>query len=121
MGGAAVSVNLVRRANRDDHVMRTFEIPACGGCMLTEPTATHRKLFKEGREVFFFDSPASFVGSIRSLLGNPAAREQAAHAANIAVKKTGNRYDDRLVSIVQIAMSNRRTENVQTPLYAVAR
>jgi spore maturation protein CgeB len=107
VGGAAVSVNLVRRANRDDHVMRSFEIPACGGCMLTEPTSTHRELFREGQEAFFFDSPAGFVRSVRSLLDAPAMREQAAQAARIRITKTGNRYDERLFSIVRFATARR--------------
>jgi spore maturation protein CgeB len=107
VAGAAVSINLVRRANRDDHVMRSFEVPACGGCMLTEPTSTHRALFREGREAFFFDSPAGFIQSIRSLLDDPASREQAAQAARVRITETGNRYDERLLSIVRIATEKR--------------
>jgi hypothetical protein len=120
VGGAAISVNLVRRANRDDHVMRTFEIPACGGCMLTEPTSTHRKLFREGREAFFFDSPTSFVRSIQSLLDDPGAREHAAHAARVAIQNTGHRYDERLLTIVQLAVPQHRTETDRPPLNAVS-
>jgi spore maturation protein CgeB len=108
VSGAAVSVNLVRRANRDDHVMRTFEIPACGGCMLTEATPTHRELFQEGMEAFFFDSPNSMVRNVRFLLGNEAVRRRAASAARARITATGNTYDDRLKAMLALAAS---TEN----------
>ena len=40
-----VTLCMVRRANRDGHAMRTFEVPASGGCMLTEDTEEHREIF----------------------------------------------------------------------------
>jgi spore maturation protein CgeB len=106
VAGAAVSINLVRRANRDDHVMRTFEIPACGGCMLTEATSTHRQLFQEGREAFFFDSPVSMVKEVRGLLANAPLRQRAANAARARITATNNRYDDRLRTILALAGSS---------------
>ena len=39
-----VSVCLVRRANRDEHVMRTFEAPAMGACLAMEDTSEHRAI-----------------------------------------------------------------------------
>src|SRR3984893_2117431 len=72
VGGAEIAVNLVRRANRDDHVMRTFEIPACGGFMLTERSSTHDELFSEDTEAAFFGLTDEFVAKVRSYL----AREQ---------------------------------------------
>src|SRR5262249_22540618 len=55
-GSARIALNLVRRANRDGHTMRTFEIPACGGFMLAERTKEHEDLFEEEREVGYFVS-----------------------------------------------------------------
>ena len=65
-----------RRANRDDHVMRTFEIPACGGFMLTERSSTHEELFQEDREAAFFGSPDEFVAKVRSYLPRDARQSQ---------------------------------------------
>jgi hypothetical protein len=120
VGGAAISVNLVRHANRDDHVMRSFEIPACGGCMLTEPTSTHRELFRDGQEAFFFDSPANFIRSIRSMLDDPARRARAAQAARVRITETGNRYDERLLSILRIACAKRGRVLEATEVHAAA-
>jgi hypothetical protein len=36
LGGPKVAVNLMRAQNRDDHVTRSFEGPACGAFMLNE-------------------------------------------------------------------------------------
>jgi spore maturation protein CgeB len=50
---AKVNLCLVRRANRDGHVMRSFEIAAAGGCMLAEDTfATPGK--RPSERVHFF-------------------------------------------------------------------
>ena len=109
VGGAAVSVNLVRRANRDDHVMRTFEVPACGGCLLTEASPTHRQLFEEGKSAFFFDSPASLASGVRSLLGRPRLRKETASAGRRAITiENANRYDDRLSTILRLAFPRER-------------
>ena len=44
---ACVSLVLVRRANRDDAVMRSYEAAAIGGCILAEDTPEHRELYGE--------------------------------------------------------------------------
>jgi hypothetical protein len=111
VGGASLSVNLVRRANRDDHVMRTFEVPACGGCMLTEATPTHVDLFREGEEAFFFDSPATFVDKVRYLLARPELCRRTARAGRLRILESGNRYDDRLTTIVRLSGETRRVSS----------
>ena len=55
---AKINLCLVRRANRDGHVMRSFEIAALGGCMLAEDTAEHRQIFgPDGQAVVYFRTP----------------------------------------------------------------
>lgn len=95
-GSAAVSLNLVRRANRDGHVMRTFELPACGACVLAERTAEHEELFENGREVLMFDSVAECADKLRMLLGDAAARRAIAEAGHRSVTTGGHTYEDRL-------------------------
>lgn len=107
VGGAAVSVNLVRRANRDDHVMRSFELPACGGCILTEPTATHRELFRAGKDALFFESPSELAEKARTLLADPPLRNRLALGGRQRIVESANRYDDRLLTILQLARPER--------------
>ena len=79
ISGAAVSLCLVRRANRDAHAMRTFEVAAMGGCMLVEDTADHRDFFDEDDEaVVYFTTPFDAVEKLRALLHDAPRRARLA-------------------------------------------
>src|SRR5271167_387323 len=117
VGGAKIAANLVRRANRDDHVMRTFEIPACGGFMLTEKSATHDELFAEDNEAVFFDSPEDFVARVHSYLVRDEARANIAAAGYRKITEGHNTYGDRLAEIIEAA---RKVKELQTPAAAGA-
>ena len=103
VGGTKIAVNLVRRANRDDHVMRTFEIPACGGFMLTERSATHEELFDEDREAAFFGSPDEFVDKVRTYLPRDNDRSRIAAAGHRKITQGRHTYADRLAEIIELA------------------
>ena len=107
VGGAKIAVNLVRRANRDDHVMRTFEIPACGGFMLTERSDTHDELFSEGNEAAFFSSPDEFVAAVSAYLGRDQDRMRMAAAGHRKITQGKHTYGDRLAEIVEAVRSVR--------------
>ena len=93
---------LVRRANRDDNSMRTYEIPAIGACMLTEHTPEHEKLFgPEGETVLFFKDPREMVTKANWLLRNEEARRRLARAAQNRIREGGHAYRDRLATILQ--------------------
>ncbi len=97
---AAVCLILVRRANRDGHVMRSFEAAACGGCMLVEDTAEHRDLFADS--VTYFRTPVEMVNQARQLLADPARRRDSADASHRRIVTDGaNTYADRLRTILE--------------------
>jgi spore maturation protein CgeB len=110
MGGTKIALNLVRRANRDDHVMRTFEIPACGAFMLAERTETHVQLFADGVEAAFFSTPAEMVEKIRYYLPRRDERMRIAEAGHLKVASGGHTYSDRLGEILGM-VSQARTRN----------
>lgn len=102
VAGARVNLCLVRRANRDGHVMRTFEVPAMGGCMLAEDSTEHREIFgEEGRHVMYFREANEMIEKIRFLLANAETREVLAKNANYLVTSNPNTYYDRLVEILE--------------------
>lgn len=96
--GARVTLCLVRRANRDGHVMRTFEAPALGACLLAEDTAEHHDLLDD--TVPYFDSTDSLIAQTRKLLDQPAARADYRRRAMERITGGGNTYTDRLRAIL---------------------
>jgi spore maturation protein CgeB len=100
---AKVALCLVRQANRDGHVMRTFEIAAMRGCMLAEDTAEHRQLLgEEGEAVLYFNSPDEMVVKARWLLDNPEERRRLAGALYQRVTGGCNTYRDRLKTMLSL-------------------
>ena len=99
--GAAVSLCLVRRANRDGHTMRSFEVPAVGGCMLAEDTDEHRAFFgPSGHAVIYFKSMAEMIDRARALLADPAERARLSSAAHQLIAAGGFTYADRLQTML---------------------
>lgn len=102
INGAKVALCLVRRANRDGHVMRTFEVPAVGTCMLTEDTQEHREIFgEEGQAVVYFRTKSEMVEKLRWLLDHDDERKRLAAAAHVLITNGRNTYKDRLISMLE--------------------
>jgi spore maturation protein CgeB len=105
LGGAKIVVNLVRRENRDDHVMRTFEGPACGAFMLHERTESHLEVFREGKEAAFFESSDELIDKVRYYLTHEHERERIRQAGHARTLSGGNSYRDRLEEILQAVLA----------------
>lgn len=99
VAGSKIVLGLVRRANRDGHSMRTYEVPAMGGCMLTEDTAEHREIL--GDTVRYFSDNRELVENARALLSDDALRARLAHAAHARITGGGNTYRDRLEEMLR--------------------
>ena len=94
---------LVRRANRDGHAMRTFEVPAMGGCMLVEDTEEHREILgADGECAVFFRSEQELVAKARWLLAHPEERNRLSRAAHLRVTRGQNTYLDRLRTMLEV-------------------
>ncbi len=105
---ARVALCLVRRANRDGHVMRTFEVPAIGACMLTEDTPEHREIFgPDGENVVYFQTIPLMLDRLRWLLDHDEERQRLADAAHRLIAVEGkNTYRDRLTTMLSAAGAN---------------
>ncbi|HEY2483240.1 MAG TPA: glycosyltransferase [Caulobacteraceae bacterium] len=98
---AKVNLCLIRRANRDGHVMRSFEIAALGGCMLAEDTAEHREIFGPDAEcVIYFRSAAEAAAHARALLVDTREQERLRAAVRARMVGGGHTYRDRLRSML---------------------
>lgn len=97
-----VCLGLVRRANRDGHAMRSFEIPAMGGCLLVEDTKDHRKIFGPNESaVIYFSDEKDMVPKARRLVEDAALRERLAYEAHARVVTGNHTYTDRLKTILE--------------------
>jgi hypothetical protein len=111
---AKVNLCLVRRANRDGHVMRSFEIAAAGGCMLAEDTDEHREIFgPEDEATVYFRNAKEAAERARALLCNPSKRKRLAAALHRRIVGGAHTYADRLATILGIAGGKRGHANVK--------
>jgi len=101
---AKVNLCLVRRANRDGHVMRSFEIAAVGGCMLAEDTGEHREIFgPEGEAVVYFRNAREAAERTRALLCNISERKRLAAGLHRRIVDGAHTYTDRLATMLDVA------------------
>jgi spore maturation protein CgeB len=104
VGAAKVALCLVRRANRDGNVMRSFELPAMGACMLTEDTEEHHEIFgDDGETVAFFRTREEMVEKLRWLLAHEDVRRRLKESAHRVVTAGRNTYRDRLEAMLERA------------------
>jgi len=69
-GSSAISLNLLRPQNRGSHNMRTFEIPAMGGLMLTSRTMEQQEFFPEDEACYMYADVAELEEKIEYILAN---------------------------------------------------
>jgi spore maturation protein CgeB len=106
---AKIVLCLVRRANRDGHVMRSFEIPAIGACMLVEDTQEHRAIFgPDGESVVYFRSTPQIIEKTRWLLDRPSERQRLAAAAHARITTGANTYHDRVAAMLGLPYNGLR-------------
>jgi hypothetical protein len=112
---AKIALCLVRRTNRDGHVMRSFEIPAIGACMLVEDTEEHREIFGPDAEaVVYFRSIPEMIDKARWLLDRPAERQRLAAAAHSRIVTGCHTYRDRLAAMLGL-YTNRHEDRYCRP------
>ncbi len=100
---AKISLCLVRKANRDGNCMRTFEVPAIGGCMLTEYTQEHQEIFGlDGENVVYFKTIPEMVEKALWLLDNESERQKLANNAHLLITQGGHTYGDRLKTMLEL-------------------
>ena len=100
---AKVNLCLVRRSNRDGHVMRSLEMGAIGACILAEDTGEHRKIFgPDGECVCYFRSPEEAALRARSLLADETERRRLGEAVRRRIAAGRHTYGDRLSTMIAL-------------------
>ena len=95
-----ISLNLLRKQNYYSHNMRTFEIPAMGGLMLTKKSVEQSFFFKEGQECLMYENFNDIDNKIKMVLENKKKFKKIANAGHMVSRK--HTYLSRVNSILKI-------------------
>ena len=96
---ARVCLCLARKANRDGHTMRSYEVPAMRGVILAEATDDHKDMFGEEGALYFRDTP-EMIEKGRWLVAHQLEARQMAERAHGRITSGANTYRDRLQTIL---------------------
>jgi spore maturation protein CgeB len=94
LNASKVNLAFLRKANRDRHDQRTFEIPACGGFELSERTEEVLTYFEEGKEIECFGSIEELKEKAAYYIKHEEARRSIASAGLARVRRSSYSYTD---------------------------
>lgn len=97
-----INLNFLRRQNLDSHNMRTFEIPACGGFMLSRRSSEQQGFFEEGKEADYFSTSEELKKKIDFYLKNEDLRKNIAAAGHKKLLNSRYSYNNRAEEILAI-------------------
>lgn len=86
----------------DQHTTRTFEIPACGTCLITPRTSETTTFFNDN-EVVFFDDTIQLISYLTFLLRNKSILENKTIMASQTVLDNGYDYKSILTKLLKNA------------------
>lgn len=104
--GAKVCLSFLSKLNRDTYTRRNFEIPACGGVMLSERTSDLTTIFAEGDEAMYFGNAAELVETATALVKDDARRELIASAGMRRVWAGGHDVVSRMRQMLAYSSTN---------------
>jgi hypothetical protein len=113
---AAICLCLVRRANRDDHVMRSFEAAAIGGCILAEDTPDHRELFgPEDYAARYFKTIPDMIRQAKSLAKDANLRRRLSLALQQRMASRRDTYEDRIMTMLRLTNESSSAPSLMMP------
>lgn len=102
INGMNIALHFLRRENRDEQDSRTFEIPACGVCMIAERSPKHEELFKENIEAVFFDTHEELLSKVVYYLAHPIESQSIGSAARKRSISSGYDHHSRMKNLLGI-------------------
>jgi spore maturation protein CgeB len=96
---SAVSLNTTSLQMKGAVNQRVFDVPACGGFVVTDAREQLDALFEPGRETAVYAEPGEITELVRHYLARPAERERISAAARRRILAT-HTYGHRLTELV---------------------
>lgn len=104
LSGTACALTLVRRANRDGHAMRTYEVAAIGAPSLAEDTEEHREILgEEGITALYFKNDRELMEKCQWLVKHREESSALGSRLRARIMSGQNTYGDRLKEMVSFA------------------
>ena len=96
-----VSLNCTSRQMKGAVNQRVFDVPACGGFVLTDRREQLERLFEPGREVLTYAGPEEIPGLVERLLADEPLRRGISRAARARILAE-HTYEHRLTGLLRI-------------------
>jgi len=94
----AISLNIMRKQDLNSHNMKTFEIPAMNGLLLTRRNTEQNIFFKENVCCYMYKDLKELRKKIKYILANPTKANIIRKSAHHKVRQFS--YDERLKSLL---------------------
>ncbi|KEO57888.1 CgeB family protein [Thalassospira permensis] len=109
-----ISLNFANSYGENQIKARTFEVPGCGGFLVTENARNIEKFYENGKEVIIFDTDKELEDLIKYYLANPEERDDIAQNGFSRTARE-HTYVNRMESILNYSSSvepyNRKKNN----------
>jgi spore maturation protein CgeB len=106
MRRSIISLNFANSKGVNQIKARTFEVPGCGGFLMTECAPGLEDFYRPGREIEVFQDLAELVAKIRYYLSHPEERDEIAWAG-FSRTRSEHRYSDRMRTVLEHALQAR--------------
>lgn len=102
INGMGIALHFLRHENRDEQDSRTFELPACGACMIAERSPKHEAFFKENEEAVFFDNSEELLEKVRYHLAHPDVARRIGAAGRRRSVESGYDHESRMKQLLDL-------------------
>lgn len=102
-----ISLNFANSQGENQIKARMFEVPGCGGFLLTESARSLERFYRPNHEIAVYDGLDDLVAKIHHYLANPRERDQIAQAG-FNRTRVEHTYEHRFMRLLNFAFSTSR-------------